>query len=500
MVQTATKLKVAIYVRKSREGEGGAEETLLTQKETLLRLAEQKGYKNPDVFEEIDSSIKWNRPELAKMIAGIEAKKYDRILVSHIDRLGRDIGLLDDIKKLCIEHEVIIETPDNVIKFDDENQELLFGFSSVLSDFEYKRIRQRLNKGKYDAVAIKNRWIGSIPPLGYTWDKNIKQLLVNPEEKKIVRKMVELALLGYSSRQIADKINQLGYRSRKGIPFKTDRILKILQNRVYLGESKYESKRLKRTAIAKGTHEAIIAEEEFNQIQAQFKSRISKENLQSLGIKSPLNKLLVCGICKKVMTIQLNNKVRKTGRNYSFYQIRPCRHQIDLDTKCHNGGLAIYKVENAVLEALKLYKLELEQTLVSLLAEDTSDIENTLKSNLEGLETNLAKQERKAKRLLDLYLDEELDKDSYQKKKKALEDTISALKNEISLIQSKLDSMDASTQVDKVKGIIDMIENFEEMELEEQNATLKLIVSSIVFTKTADTNNEPVIDIKWREL
>jgi site-specific DNA recombinase len=200
------------------------------------------------------------------------------------------------------------------------------------------------------------------------------------------------------------------------------------------------------------------------------------------------------------MTIQLNNKVRKTGKHYSFYQIRPCRHQIDLETKCHNGGAAIYKVENAVLEALKLYKKELEESLLSLLDEDTSDIENNLKSNLESLEADLAKQERKAKRLLDLYLDEELDKQSYQQKKETLEETISALKNEINIVRNKLESLDASTQVDKVKGIIEMIDNFEEMELEEQNATLKLIISGIVFTKTAETNNEPVIDIKWREL
>lgn len=500
MVQTATKLKVALYVRKSREGENGADETLHTQRETLLRLAEEKGYKNPDVFEEIESSIKWNRPELAKMIASIEDGKYNRILVTHIDRLGRDIGLLDDIKKLCIEHDIVIETPDNVIKFDDENQELLFGFSSVLSDFEYKRIRHRLQKGKYDAVAINNRWIGSIAPIGYTWDKNTKQLNVNPDEKKIVRKMVELALLGYSSRLIADKVNQLGYRSRKGIPFKTDRVLGILQNRVYLGESKYNSKRLKKTAVAKDTHEAIMTEQEFNQIQALFKSRRSKENLQSLGIKSPVNKLLVCGVCGKGMTIQFNNKVRKSGRKYSYYVIRPCRHQIDLDTKCHNGGVSIYKVENAVIEALKLYKQELEQSLVSLLDEDTSDLENSLKSNLQSLEADLVKQERKAKRLLDLYLDEELDKHSYQQKKQALEDTISALKNEINIVSHKLESVDASAQVEKVKGIIEMIDNFEEMELEEQNATLKLIISGIVFTKTTETNNEPVIDIKWREL
>lgn len=499
MVQTATKLKVALYVRKSREEEGGAEETLLNQRETLVRIAEQKGY-SYDLFQEVESSINWNRPELAKMLEGILQGKYSRVLVTHTDRLSRDERDSAELKEIFIDNDIIIETPDSTIDLSDENQELMFGFTSVLSAYEYKRIRHRLNKGKYDAVAIKNRWIGSIAPIGYSWDKNIKQLNVNPDEKKVVRKMVELALLGYSSRLIADKVNQLGYRSRKGIPFKTDRVLAILQNRVYLGESKYNSKRLKKVAVAKDTHEAIMTEQEFNQIQALFKSRRSKENLQSLGIKSPLNKLLVCGVCGKGMTIQLNNKVRKTGRNYSFYQIRPCRHQIDLDTKCHNAGVAIYKVENAVLEALKLYKQELEQSLVSLLAEDTSGIEFSLASTLGGLEADLAKHERKAKRLLDLYLDEELDKQSYQQKKQTLEDTISALKNEINIIQSKLESIDASTQVDKVTGIIEMIDNFEEMELEEQNATLKLIVSGIVFTKTADTNNEPIIDIKWREL
>jgi site-specific DNA recombinase len=495
------KKKQALYIRKSREGENGADETLHTQKETLIRLAEEKGYNNPDVFEEIESSIKWNRPELAKMVASIEEGKYDRILVTHIDdRLGRDIGLLDDIKKLCMEHEIIIETPDNVIRFDDENQELLFGFSSVLSDFEYKRIRHRLNKGKYDAVAISNRWIGSIAPIGYTWDKNSKQLIVNEDEKKIVRKMVELALQGYSSRLIAEKVNKLGYRSRKGVPFKTDRVLGILHNRVYLGESKYDSKRLKKVAIAKDTHEALMTEAEFNKIQDLFNSRRSKENLQSLGVKSSVNKLLVCGVCGKGLTIQKNNKVTKGGNDASFYQIRPCRHQIDEDTICYNAGCKISYVEDAVIQELKSHKIQLQQELVNLLENDTSDIEDSLTSTLEKLQAELTKQERKAKRLLDLYLDEELDKKSYQERKQTAEDTITALKNEISIVQHKLNSLDASAQLAKVNEVMDMIENFEDMELEEQNATLKLLINHIVFTRTTETDYQPTIDIKWREL
>ncbi|MCM3767040.1 hypothetical protein [Neobacillus niacini] len=56
MVQAATKLKVALYVRKSREEDGGAEETLLNQRETLIIIDEQKGY-SFDIFQEVESSI-----------------------------------------------------------------------------------------------------------------------------------------------------------------------------------------------------------------------------------------------------------------------------------------------------------------------------------------------------------------------------------------------------------------------------------------------------------
>lgn len=140
------------------------------------------------------------------------------------------------------------------------------------------------------------------------------------------------------------------------------------------------------------------------------------------------------------------------------------------------------------------------QSLVSLLAEDTSDIETNLSTTLGGLKTDLTKQEKKAQRLLDVYLEGDIDKSTYQQRKKTAEDTISALTIEINILEHKLNSLDDSAQVNKVSGIIEMIDNFEEMELEEQNATLKLIVSGIVYTKTADTNNELEIDIKWREL
>lgn len=493
------KKKVAVYVRKSREEENGAEATLHNQRETLIRIANLKNY-NYELFQEVDSSVKWNRPELAKMIEGIMQGEFDRVLVAHTDRLSRDERDSAELKELFIEHGIIIETPDNIIDLSDENQELMFGFTSVLSAFEYKRIRHRLNKGKFDAVAIKNRWIGSIAPLGYQWDKNTKQLTINTGEKAVVREMADLALSGYSSKQIADKLNSLGYRTRKGILFKPDSVLRILRNRVNLGESSYNSKRLKKVATATGTHEAILTVAEFDNIQNIFISRRSKENLYSLGVKSSVNKLMVCGICGKNLTIMQNTKVRQSGKTYSFYQIRPCRHKIEMEPKCYNGGCKINIIEDAVIQSLQNYRAELERALEQLLADDTHELENRLNFSLTALQAELSKHERKEQRLLDLYLDESLDKGTYQNNKKQMEDVKSSLMKEIKITESKLAVLDASAQAEKVKEVLMKIDNFSDMQLEEQNVTLKLLIEKICYVRTNETENKPVLDIHWREL
>ncbi|MGC3788715.1 recombinase family protein [Priestia aryabhattai] len=500
MKQIEPKEYVAIYVRKSRDDKGDIQETLHNQKMSLINLADNKSY-DYDLYQEVESSVDFHRPELNNMINNIKKSKYSRILVTHIDRLSRDERDSAELKEIFISYDILIETPDNIIDLTDENQELMYGFNAVLSAYEYRRIRQRLLKGKLDAVAIGNRWVGSVPPLGYDWDKNKKQLVVN-KESSTVKKMIELALAGYSSNQIAFKLNDLGYRTKTGKPFKSDRILRTLKNRVYLGEAKFNYKRMKKSAIAIGCHEPLITEEQYNLIQNLIQSRKSKGSLASLGIKSCLNKILVCGVCGKGLTIQKNKRVSKVDeRDLSFYHIRPCLHKVDVNVKCPNRGMKIKKVEDAVQQSLKMYKQELQQTLKQLLDKDITAIEHQIKNNIDSLKKDLVLQQSKNQKLLDLYLaSSELTLENYQEKKAEIDYIIDNLEKEITINNNKLSKINISTQINHIENIISMLDNFKHLELEEQNATLKLIITKVVFTKTAETNFEPQIDIHWREL
>ncbi|MEC2054261.1 recombinase family protein [Peribacillus psychrosaccharolyticus] len=494
-------MKVAIYSRKSRDNGNGKEETLFNQSSSLKSYAEKKGY-TYDLFEEVESSLN-ERPELTKVQLGIEQGLYNRIIIVHVDRLGRNISILSTIAKLCLTHNVMIETPETVYDMKDPSTKMMFGFQSVIAEAEMDNIRDRLAKGKYNTVAERGRHLVSVAPLGYSYDKNDKKLHVNPDQAPIVRKIVELALSGYSTRIIAEKVNQLGYKTAQGSFFKGDSIQRILKRRTYLGEGFYNSKRLGKSATAKDCHEPLITEEDFNTIQTLLKSRICKQNTKSLGIKSPLNKLLVCGKCGGGLTIQKNNKVSKDKqKDLSFYQVRPCHHHINEYTHCDNGGIKIGKLEKIVFEAIKDKKDSIKKELQRLLKNDVSGTKSRMESNLLNIKKELLNQDNQLDKLLNLYLKEKVSEEVYDTKSATIKEVKENLKSEIELLEYQLEKLDVSSQLTKVDKVIHLIDNFHEMAIEDQQATLRLLIEKVVLTKPKGQlkSSDTKVEIHFREL
>ena len=69
-------------------------------------------------------------------------------------------------------------------------------------------------------------------PLGYrkTADKKYE---IDPATAPIVREIFDLYVNGKSQRQIVDILNEKGYRTVKGMPFRLGSISGILVNRKY---------------------------------------------------------------------------------------------------------------------------------------------------------------------------------------------------------------------------------------------------------------------------
>jgi putative resolvase len=120
---------------------------LETQKERLISYCNAKGYKVSNVITEFGSGLNDKRPKLQKLL---EDPNITRIVVEHKDRLTR-FGF-NYIETLLKKNGVALEVI-NVV--DNERQDLIQDFVSVITSFSARIYGQRRSKRKTEQL-IKN--------------------------------------------------------------------------------------------------------------------------------------------------------------------------------------------------------------------------------------------------------------------------------------------------------------------------------------------------------
>lgn len=92
--------------------------------------------------------------------------RVDLVLVKHLDRLNRDDEIAFPLRRMCPRP---IYSVDEGLLLDPERKdpiaELRFGMSTLMSSYEYRRIRTRMIEGKKDS-AEKGHWRGGERPYG----------------------------------------------------------------------------------------------------------------------------------------------------------------------------------------------------------------------------------------------------------------------------------------------------------------------------------------------
>ena len=86
--------------------------SLERQAEELRRYAEQAGYTIVGVAAEHGSGLTLDRPALQELTEAVLAGKVDVVLISSLDRIGRDIDLLTEhkVKLLCVRERMMIDS------------------------------------------------------------------------------------------------------------------------------------------------------------------------------------------------------------------------------------------------------------------------------------------------------------------------------------------------------------------------------------------------------
>lgn len=142
-------MKAAIYVRNSTDLDRQNPQTQLRPLEEYCRNKDL----NYDIFQEFASGAKQSRPELDKMLVGIRARQYDKVIVWRLDRLGRSLKhllqLIEEFKNKDVKFISLTEGFDT----STAQGELFFSIAGAFAQFERKLIQERVNAGLSRAKA-----------------------------------------------------------------------------------------------------------------------------------------------------------------------------------------------------------------------------------------------------------------------------------------------------------------------------------------------------------
>lgn len=262
-----------------------------------------------------------DRPALKKLIEHIKAGGLDCIIVYKVDRLSRSLLDFTQLLEFFDKSKVAFVSVTQQFNTNTSMGRLTLNILLSFAQFEREMISER-TKDKMAAARRKGRFVGGRAPIGYDINKETHQLVINPLEAILVRKVFDLYLKQHSCIAIAIILNNEGFLTKKtpskgrplgGLRFKNTNILWILRNVVYMGKVCYQGE------VLKGIHEAIIPEEMFLKVQTLITAnRRTPQSVERVKGRGALSQLLRCKNCNSSMILNYTYK-KKARLKYCYY-------------------------------------------------------------------------------------------------------------------------------------------------------------------------------------
>jgi site-specific DNA recombinase len=216
------------------------------------------------------------RPGLQKLLADVQARLIDVIVVYKVDRLTRSLTDFAKLVELFDQHGVsfvsVTQSFNTTTSMGRLTLNVLLSFAQFEREVTGERIRDKIAASKQRGI-----WMGGNVPYGYRVEN--RKLLVVLEEAEEIRTMFQRYLDIRSVPALAEELKAKGFRTRirplatgrivGGIPLTQGPLATILKNRVYLGEINHRGK------AYPGEHRAIIDPAMFDRVQATLAANIN---------------------------------------------------------------------------------------------------------------------------------------------------------------------------------------------------------------------------------
>ncbi len=433
---------VAIYIRLSREdGDKEESDSVGNQRKLLTEyVSRHDNFILYDIY--IDDGFtgtNFNRPAFQKMIADIEDKKVNCVVVKDLSRFGRDyIDTGRYLERIFPELGVrFISVSDNIDSI-KQAYDMLLPIKNIFNE-QYARDISNKIQATVKSKQKAGEFIGAFTSYGYKKSSvNKNKLVIDEYASEVVKRIFAMYAQGIGKQSIAKQLNAEGilcpseYKKLNGENYKNCNRLKttsywtystintMLHNEMYIGNmiqgKKHQRMRGKQHKVDKenwvrveNTHEPIIDRDTWDKVQKLLSKKHRDIDLETN--KNIFAGFIKCGDCGRSM---MKNFWRRAdgSKSYSFYCGTYKRSGKDY---CTPHTLPFQVLNDIVLGDLKaiIRNVENLQELIKKQSCTELKIRNSTNTELIKVKAELERVKKLKKSIYEDYKDELISKEEY---------------------------------------------------------------------------------------
>lgn len=411
-----------LYVRVSTDEQAEKGYSQKHQDDRLRQYCDQNNIEIAGVFWEDYSAKTFDRPEFKKLLEHLRKSKGSAELLLFLkwDRFSRNAGdaygMINTLNKLGVEPQAIEQPLDLSIP---ENKIML---AFYLAAPEVENDRRSLNTIAGMRRAMKEGRHVNMAPRGYTnaRDENNNPIIIPSKDATHVIWAFEEVAKG-----VHNMMDVWRMTKERGLNIGKSQFWKMLRNPLYCGRIYIPAYKDEEEMIRKATHEPIITEMLFDDVQDILEGRKRRLAVkQTAREEFPLRGFLECRKCGKKLTA---SKSKGNGGHYCYYHCSGgCNERIKAE-----------EVNSVFIKKLHSFKPnEGSVKLLELMIKNATASSSEKQAYRKAIEKDMEKYRQRIKNIQEQLSDKEISTKDYNEMKSRYEREINQLEMELSKSKS----------------------------------------------------------------
>lgn len=506
------KIRVAPYARVSTDSDEQKNSYESQKKYYQELVSNNPEWELVDIYadEAISGTQVYKRTDFIRMINDAMEGKIDMIITKSISRFARNtLDTLSYVRQLKDKGVAVFFEKENINTL-TMNGELLLVILSFLAQQESESIGGNIKLGLKMKMS-RGEMVGFNRCLGYSYDKDTKEISIVPEEAEIVRYIFKRYIEGTGTYALAKELTRKGFKNAKGeVKWRDGSVACILKNEKYKGDllqgksftvDSISHKRLSNKGESdkfylENHHEPIVSREIWDKAESIRKSRNRiigvEDNRRTKSRQHSFSCMIECAYCgnhfirrtwhsssKNEKHVWSCIKRTNTGRKYC-----PKSESIDEKTleKC------FVEVYNMLLDNHKEIIDNLTSTIEKIVLEE---FDNSLIDN-KNKEIKLI--EKKISSLLDLGLESKIENTILESKMNELTKDKCKLENELNKLIEQRDSKENyNNRINDIKNKLNTLNRLECFDRQ----VFEYMISKIIIGKSDDNEKQYPLHITF---